>query len=71
MKIIGIKVETVDRGEFVLDALQAAAKANRVTLDDLALVTKDEEGKVQIRPAATVVGGIPFGRPYNAPFSNR
>src|SRR3954470_13877560 len=29
------------------------------------------QGKVQIRPAATVVGGIPFGRPYNAPFSNR
>jgi uncharacterized membrane protein len=57
VKIIGIKVETVDRGEFVLDALQAAAKANRVTLDDLALVTKDEEGKVQIRQTKDVTTG--------------
>jgi dihydroorotase len=29
------------------------------------------QGKVHIRPAGTVVAGIPFGRPYNAPFSNR
>jgi uncharacterized membrane protein len=57
VKIIGIKVETVDRGEFVLDALQAAAKANRVTLDDLALVTKDDEGKVQIRQTKDVTVG--------------
>jgi len=57
VKIIGIKVETVDRGEFVLDALQAAAEANRVTLEDLALVTKDDEGKVQIRQTKDVTVG--------------
>jgi uncharacterized membrane protein len=57
VKIIGIKVETVDRGEFVLDALQAAAKANRVTLEDVALVTKDDEGKVQIRQTKDVTVG--------------
>ena len=57
MKIIGIKVETIDRGEFVLNALQEAAKANRVTLEDLALVTKDDEGKVQIRQTKDVTVG--------------
>ena len=28
-------------------------------------------GKVQIKPVQTVSGGIPFGRPYSAPFSVR
>ena len=28
-------------------------------------------GRVQIRPAQVVVGGVPFGRPYGAPFSPR
>ena len=28
-------------------------------------------GKVHIKPVGTVVRGIAFGRPYNAPFSNR
>jgi dihydroorotase len=26
-------------------------------------------GKVHLRPANTVRGGIPYGRPYSAPFS--
>ena len=28
-------------------------------------------GKVHIRPAQTIVAGVPFGRPYHAPFSVR
>jgi dihydroorotase len=29
------------------------------------------DGKVFIKPVQTVVGGVPFGRPYNAPFAVR
>jgi dihydroorotase len=29
------------------------------------------DGKVHLRPLHTVVAGVPFGRPYNAPFSVR
>jgi dihydroorotase len=29
------------------------------------------EGRLQLKPAQTVTAGIPFGRPYNAPFSVR
>ena len=29
------------------------------------------DGKVHLRPVQTVVGGVPFGRPYNAPFTVR
>ncbi|WP_315834574.1 amidohydrolase/deacetylase family metallohydrolase [Bradyrhizobium prioriisuperbiae] len=29
------------------------------------------DGKVQLKPVQTVTAGIPFGRPYNAPFSPR
>ena len=28
-------------------------------------------GKISLRPVHTVTGGVPFGRPYNAPFSVR
>ena len=28
-------------------------------------------GKIHLKPAHTVAGGVPFGRPYNAPFSVR
>jgi dihydroorotase len=31
----------------------------------------ERDGKVHLRPAQTVAGGVPFGRPYNAPFSVR
>src|SRR5262245_11746681 len=31
----------------------------------------ERDGKVHLRPAQTVVGGVPFGRPYNAPFAVR
>ena len=29
------------------------------------------EGKMYLKPVQTVTAGIPFGRPYNAPFSPR
>jgi dihydroorotase len=29
------------------------------------------DGKSYLKPVATVVGGVPFGRPYNAPFAVR
>jgi dihydroorotase len=28
-------------------------------------------GKVYLRPIQSVLAGVPFGRPYNAPFSVR
>jgi dihydroorotase len=28
-------------------------------------------GKVQIKPSTVVIGGVPFGRPYQAPFATR
>ena len=29
------------------------------------------EGKAWLKPVATVINGVPFGRPYQAPFSVR
>ena len=29
------------------------------------------DGKSYLKPVAAVVGGVPFGRPYNAPFAVR
>jgi dihydroorotase len=29
------------------------------------------EGKVQLKPVQTVINGVPFGRPYQAPFAVR
>jgi dihydroorotase len=31
----------------------------------------ERDGKVHLRPVQTVAGGVPFGRPFNAPFSVR
>jgi dihydroorotase len=31
----------------------------------------ERDGKVHLRPVQAVVGGVPFGRPYNAPFTVR
>jgi uncharacterized membrane protein len=57
MKIIGIKLESRDRAEFVLAALKDAVEAKRVTLEDLALVTKDAEGKLHIEQTKDVTLG--------------
>ena len=48
MKVIGIKTDSRADGEFVLESLKTAVREKRVTLDDMALVTRDAEGKVQI-----------------------
>ena len=48
MRVIAIPVAERDV-EFTLGALQDAARAGRVSLDDLAYVHKDESGKVEIR----------------------
>jgi dihydroorotase len=29
------------------------------------------DGKVYLKPVQTVTAGVPFGRPYNAPFAVR
>ena len=57
MKVIGIKVENKERGEFVLESLQAAVAAQRVTLADIALVTKDEKGDVHIHQTKDITTG--------------
>ena len=31
---------------------------------------KKRQGKVHIRPANVVTAGVPFGRPYTAPFAS-
>ncbi len=54
MKVIGIQVENRDRGDFVIDALQAALAQKRVTLEDIALVTKDDDGTVRIHQSKDI-----------------
>lgn len=48
MKIIGIKAETYENGQWVLETLQTAVKKKRVALEDIALVTHDDAGKVKL-----------------------
>ena len=62
MKVIGIEAGTQERGEFVLEALRMAVVEKRVTLDDMALVTKDDEGKVQIHQTKDVTTGKGAGK---------
>jgi dihydroorotase len=38
-----------------------------VILEDT--MTNQREGTVYLQPVSTVRGGVPFGRPYSAPFS--
>jgi len=48
VKIIGIKAQDVEHGEFVIEALKTAVANKRVTLEDMAMVTLDDKGKIQI-----------------------
>jgi uncharacterized membrane protein len=57
VKIIAIKADTRDHGDFVLEALKTAVDNKRVTLDDLALVTKEEDGSVQIHQTKDITTG--------------
>lgn len=57
MKVIGIRADRLDQAEFIVEALRTAVKANRVTLEDIALVTKDDEGKIHIHQTKDVTTG--------------
>jgi uncharacterized membrane protein len=57
VKVIGIKVDNKERAEFVLASLQDAVAAERVSLEDLAIVTKDENGDVHIHQTKDVTTG--------------
>jgi uncharacterized membrane protein len=54
MKVIGIKARDRDEGIFILNALETAVKNHKVVLDDMALVTRDPEGKVKIEQTKDV-----------------
>jgi uncharacterized membrane protein len=57
MKIIGIKAANRDQGDFVIEALKNAMDAKRVTLEDLALVTKAEDGSVKLHQTKDITVG--------------
>jgi dihydroorotase len=61
-----------------LGTLQAGAPADVTLLDVVEGATEfvdtrnnKRPGKVQLKPAGVVTGGVAFGRPYGAPFSVR
>jgi len=56
VKVIGIKVKDEERGEFVLESLRIAIAAERVSLDDLALVTNDG-GAIHIHQTKDITTG--------------
>lgn len=57
MKVVGIKTASRHDGEFVLEALKKAVQQERVALDDLALVCRDDEGKIHIEQTGDVTPG--------------
>ncbi|HEX4679033.1 MAG TPA: DUF1269 domain-containing protein [Gaiellaceae bacterium] len=56
MKVIGITVKSQERGEAVLEALRIAVAAERISLDDLALVTNDG-GSIHIQQTKDLTPG--------------
>ena len=57
MKVLGIRLESVARAEWAVGALKTAVEETRVTLEDIALVSKDAEGKVQIHQTKDITTG--------------
>ena len=47
-KVLAIRAPSRDQGEFVLTSLHEAAEKKRVALDDLALVSHDADGKLEL-----------------------
>jgi hypothetical protein len=47
-KVLAIRAPGRDQGEFVLTSLHEAAEKKRIALDDLALVSHDAEGKLEL-----------------------
>jgi uncharacterized membrane protein len=48
MRVIGIPVRDEAQGTFVLESLKSAVEAKRVTLEDIAFVSKESDGTVKI-----------------------
>jgi uncharacterized membrane protein len=57
MRVIGIPVTDQAHGEFVVESLQGAVERKQVTLEDLALVVKDPDGKVRIHQTKDITPG--------------
>ncbi len=47
-KVLAIRAPGRDQGEFVLASLHEAAEKKRIELDDVALVSHDDDGKVEL-----------------------
>ena len=47
-KVLAIKTSGRDQGEFVVTSLHAAAEMKRIELDDIALISHDPEGKLEL-----------------------
>jgi hypothetical protein len=47
-KVLAIRAPGRDQGEFVLTSLHEAAEQKRITLDDIALVSHDPNGKLEM-----------------------
>ena len=47
-KVLAIRASTRDQGEFVLTSLHEATEKKRIELDDIALVSHDLDGKVEL-----------------------
>jgi len=58
VRVIGIEGKDWAAGEFVLESLDMARKAKRVTLEDLVLVSKEADGEVKIHQTK----GLNLGR---------
>jgi uncharacterized membrane protein len=57
MQVIGIPVTDQEHGEFVVASLQDAVERKQVTLEDLALVVKEPDGKVKIHQTKDATPG--------------
>jgi uncharacterized membrane protein len=57
VRVIGIEAKDQAAGEFVLESLLRAVEAERVTLEDMALVTKGADGKVKIHQTKDSTSG--------------
>ena len=58
MRVIGIEAKDQAAGEFVLESLDMAVKARRVTLEDLVFVSREAGGEVKIHQTR----GLNLGR---------
>jgi uncharacterized membrane protein len=57
VRVIGIPVKDQEYGEFVVNSLQDAVERKQVTLEDLALVVKEADGKVKIHQTKDITPG--------------